>query len=264
MGTWGATENIPEGIAIRFFVGEAEKSTGIVSGSEDDLADLAKQAGIMDTSMIVVMNGVTDNEYPPVRKNAALIENAEKVVSGFENNPEDPSTFQWIYKVDDDAYVNVPTLVRFTRKRNPEGFHVYGERGTGRKEDAVGLLKGGLKKAYCTGGPGYILSRSSLQETAAGMSSCVANAEASEYKDYLWHSDVVIGICVEQQTGQGCWSDGDADYNKHRIFRNNFDNEYPFLKDTELVDTIASHPFKDVSSMLKQHTRYIKLEAKAK
>jgi hypothetical protein len=261
IGTWGAKERIPEGVTLRFFVGaEAEAAAGVVtdSGSEEDIAKLAKYAGIVDTSMIVVMNDVFDDEYPPVRKNAAMIEHVDAIVAGFENDSIAPTKFQWCFKVDDDTYVNFDALIKFIRKRNPEGYHVYGKRGSGRPEDRHGLTKGGLEKPFCMGGPGYILSRPTLRETAAGMSDCVQHADSSPYRDYLWHSDVVIGMCVLQKTGAGCWSEND--YKKHRIFEHNTKKEYPFIKDNALSSMVSMHPFKDVSSMLKQHLRYMKLE----
>lgn len=258
MDTWGKPELVPAGITIKFFVGSAESIGDSYSGSAEDIQNLATSAGIKDTSMIQVMTDVLDHEYPPVRKNSAMIRHLDEIVSMYENDATAASTFQWVYKVDDDAYVYLNGLLRFVKKRNPVGYHVYGERGYGRKEDLDGLNKGGLVKPYCTGGPGYIFSRPTLKRTAAGMDECVQNTDISPYRDYLWHSDVVIGMCVEKQTGTGCWSDGD--YEKKRIFRNNFHHEEHFIPDSKLEWMIGVHPFKEEASMREHHQRYIDMK----
>ena len=259
MKTWGKPDLVPDGITIKFFVGKDDQDDTVESGSEKDLENLARQAGIPDTSMIFVMTDVNDNEYPPVRKNSAMIRHLDEIVTAYENDETAPSTYQWAYKVDDDAYVNLNGLLRFVTKRNPVGYHVYGERGYGRKEDHDGLKKGGMKKPYCTGGPGYIFSRPTLKRTALGMDQCVKNADMSPYRDYLWHSDVVIGLCAEEQTGEGCWSDDD--YSQKRVFRNNYDKDQDlFVPDEKLEWIIAMHPFKDEASMLFQHQRYVNMK----
>eukprot|EP00536_Pseudo-nitzschia_multiseries_P011109 jgi/Psemu1/289499/fgenesh1_pg.363_\ len=256
--TWGNPQNIPEGTLLRFFVGvPPEDSEFYTKSREDDIEHLAKIASIKDLSMVVVMDGVVDDEYPPVRKNTAMIEKMNDIVETFENNTDAPSTFQWIYKVDDDAYVNFAGMLSFIRTRSFEGHHVYGERGTGRKEDHEGLKKGGLVKPYCTGGPGYIMSRETVKATAPRFKECIQEYDSSDYRQYLWHSDSAIGICIFKVTGAGCWDDND--YYTHRFFRHNLNNEDPFISTKHLGETIATHPFKDHSSMAKQHSRYIEL-----
>jgi hypothetical protein len=260
--TWGESGRVPEGVTIRFFVGVADEGAGVVSGSEEDIANLARDAGIMDQSMVVVMTDAVDDEYPPVRKNSAMIRHLEDIVTAFENDATAPSTFQWIFKVDDDAYVHFDGLLKFVKKRNPEGYQVFGERGYGRKEDLDGLSAGGLVKPYCTGGPGYVFSRATLKRTAPGMDDCVQNADSSPFRQYLWHSDTVIGMCIQKQTDAGCWSD--EDYNKNRVFRNNYRHEDPFVEDEKLPIMVSMHPFKDESAMQKHHDRFMKLKAAQK
>ena len=256
--TWGQPQNVPEGTLLRFFVGAPPKDSEYFSKTaEEDKANLAKGAGIKDLSMIVIMNEVTDDEYPPVRKNTAMIENLDKIVDVFESNVDAPSTYQWIYKVDDDAYVNFDAMLSFVRTRSTEGYHIYGERGTGRPEDREGLKHGGLVKPYCTGGPGYVMSRQIVKDTATNFKDCVREFDNSKYREFLWHSDSVIGLCIYKSTGAGCWDDND--YHKHRLFRHNQKKEDPFIASSNLRETIATHPFKDDASMTKQHLRYVEL-----
>jgi len=259
--TWGQPENIPEKISLRFVVGAPpEGSEAFGKSVEEDKAQLAQIAGIKDLSMIVVMSDVVDDEYPPVKKNTAMIEYLNKIVLDLESNVDAPSTFQWIYKVDDDAYVNFDALLSFLRTRSSEGHHMYGERGTGRAEDQEGLKNGGLVKPYCTGGPGYVMSRQTVKDTAPHFKECVNEFDNSKYREFLWHSDTAIGICIYKHTGVGCWDD--KDYYKHRNFRHNHKKEDPFIPSSQLGKTIATHPFKDYISMNKQHLRYVKLSIK--
>jgi len=256
--TWADPFNIPDGILIRFFVGTPPEGNDFyIKSREDDIAYLADISGIKDLSMIVVMDDVVDDEYPPVRKNTAMIENLEKIVEAFENNIDAPTTFQWIYKVDDDAYVNFDGMFSFLRTRSYDSNRIYGERGIGREEDREGLKQGGLVKPYCTGGPGYIMSRKTVMETAPRLKECVDEFDKSKYREFLWHSDSVIGICIYKSTGAGCWDD--RDYYTHRIFRHNLYKEDPFIPTTDLAKTIAIHPFKDHVSMMMQHSRYVDL-----
>jgi Fringe-like len=261
MKTWGDPENIAEGTMIRFFVGSPPEGSEFASNPAADIANLASIAGIQDLSTIVVMDGVVDNEYPPVRKNTAMIENMNSIVEAFEHDANAPSTFQWIYKVDDDAYVNFEAIFSFLKTRSYERYTVYGEQGRGRVEDREGLKNAGLKKPYCTGGPGYIMSRKTVQDTAPHFKECVRFADSSEHKKYLWHSDSVIGLCIYNSTGAGCWDD--RDYSRHRIFRHNLKKEDPFLENYELPQVIATHPFKDEESMMKQHMRYVHISSSA-
>ncbi|KAG7367927.1 chondroitin N-acetylgalactosaminyltransferase [Nitzschia inconspicua] len=257
METWGDPENIPEGITLRFFVGSPPPGSEFVGNPVNDVINLASMAGITDLSTIVVMDGVTDDEYPPVRKNTAMIAHMNQLVETFENDADTPTTFQWISKVDDDTYVNFDAMLSFLKKRTYENYCVYGERGLGRVEDMLGLEKAGLKKPFCMGGPGYIMSRKTVKQTASHFKDCVRNAENSEYKKYLWHSDTLIGLCIYNNTGAGCWDD--RDYDQNRIFRHNYKHEDSFPELEELSRVITTHPFKDEESMVKQHMRHILL-----
>lgn len=259
METWADPTTAPENVVFRFFVGAPPQEDEFYGKPDEDVANLAKIAGIQDLSTIVVMNDVTDDEYPPVRKNSAMFTHMEKIAQSFEDDTETPLKFQWIYQLDDDAYVNFDGLLSFLKtKHSAVGYHVYGERGYGRDADRKGLFKGGLVKPYCTGGPGYLMSRQTLKDTAPNMMDCVRNADESEYRHYVWHSDSVIGICIYNSTGAGCW-DG-SEYEKNRVFRHNLKNEDPFpKKSSELQKVIATHPFKDEASMKKQHSRYMEL-----
>lgn len=101
------------------------------------------------------------------------------------------------------------------------------------------------------------MSRQTVKETAPNFNDCVHEFDNSEYRQFLWHSDSVIGLCIYKSTGAGCWDDND--YYTHRFFRHNLKKEDPFVPTSDLRMTIATHPFKDHSSMTKQHLRYVEL-----
>ncbi len=250
--TWGQPQNIPEGTLLRFFVGAAPPDSEFYGRPlEEDKEQLAKSAGIKDLSKIVIMDDVVDDEYPPVRKNTAMIEYLSRIVE--ETNLD----VHWVYKIDDDAYLNFDAMLSFVRIRSSTGYHMYGERGTGRAEDREGLANGGLVKPYCTGGPGYIMSKQIVMDTAPNFKACVSEFDNSPYREFVWHSDSVIGLCIYKHTGAGCWDDDD--YHKHRIFRHNLKKETVFPPTSALKETIASHPFKSLASMTMQHSRYLEL-----
>jgi hypothetical protein len=256
--TWAQEGQVPDDIDIKFFVGaSSDRDSILVNGSLEDSAALAKRAGLLDLSAIVVMPEVVDDEYPPVYKNSAMIKHLERIAAAKDQETEG-NFYEWIYKVDDDTYVNIPALRQFVESKSAKEFQFFGQRGTGSQEDRQGLIKGGLIKPYCMGGPGYILSRSTLQETARGIDACVEHAELSPMTDRLWHSDVVIGMCVYRKTGIGCW-DGDDHYSQKQKFTHNFKGLENYIADADLVEAVSMHPFKEPGSMLLLHQRYANL-----
>ena len=260
--TWGNPENLPDNISVRFFVGEAAEEV-IDDGShydsltiEQDKIFLARSGGIEDLRSIHVMSNVTDDEYPPVRKTGALIRNLATISM--------KESYDWIFKVDDDTYVNVDGLERFIHSKNATDLSFWGQRGYGRKEDKEGLLEAGMDKPYCTGGPGYIFSRPTLLATAPNIPQCIEEAEKSHLRQFLWHSDVVVGYCTHKTTQLGCWeaASSNSDFTPYSIkdgpFRQNYKNvsaaEFP--TDMELIGTVSVHPFKAKEGMIMLHQRF--------
>ena len=141
---------------------------------------------------------VDDNEYPPVRKNTAMLKFASSLAA--------EKHFDWILKVDDDTYVAVDSLVNFVGKLPEKAAIFMGRRGIGRPEDRGRM---GLESPYCQGGPGYLLSAVALAMVAPKFESCVKEADASMERQFVFHSDVVIGKCVTQHCRIGCWEGRD-------------------------------------------------------
>ena len=256
MNTWA--KEVPVGVTPIFFLGGASAESGIESGSPEDIAELSQVAGISETSSvkIVVMKGVPDDEYPPVYKNTFMLKHLNAIA---EHLDEIGRQVLWVGKVDDDAYLHMPGMVRFLKTRDPTKDAHYGERGRGKVSDKNGLRKAGLTKYYCMGGSGWIMSRSTLRKTVQGMDECVADAYASIYRDSIWHSDTVIGLCVEKTTGGTCWPDDD--YAKVRLFQHNEEvsTSSAVIPDHWLPFMVVMHPFKNPDIMVELYDRYQRL-----
>lgn len=241
--SWGQTSNIPVNVHVRYFVG---------NGTESKL-DLLPHAGLEDADDLVVMTEVEDNEYPPVKKNTNMLKRAQEVILAMEASGD--MDIKYVMKVDDDTYVNFDGLLKFLANRDPtEAHQFWGERGFGYVHDREGLKKAGMNKPFCTGGPGYVLSRETFDDTVQGIDACVHGANISPYREYIWHSDVVIGMCVTRQTGIGCHDN--ADYKQNRVFLNNYGGPENFVMERDLKNVVTMHPFKKEGQMERQHGRF--------
>jgi len=266
--TWGSPGN------TRNF---HDASVLYVVGEEADGLDIRKEAaeaGVDIPTQVLVMDGIGDDEYPPVYKNSGMIERVSLWVKEQERiHNEGKPLFDWMFKVDDDAYVNVPAMLDFIPKtpqpksQNKPDYQIYGRRGSGRPgADRVGLKAYGMKEPYCMGGPGYIMTAVTWHDTAAGMQECLKRYDSSKHRDALWHSDVAIGICVQEQTGTGCWNRHIKGEANSLLFVHNATyqiGDAPYPEDKFLSSTISMHPFKAKADMVRQHKRYQSLKVKA-
>ena len=225
--TWA--KNPPSNVVIRYFVGEATEEK-YVSGSSKDIRSLAEQAGITDLARIIVMNGVKDDEYPLGTKASQVLKHLEKIVRKSER------FIDWIMDVDDDTFVHMDGMVKFLTARN-EHHHQY-----------IGQRVPGLKKPYCNGGAGFALSRSTLKVLAKTIDSCQQSIQAAVLDQERVY-DVLIGICVYNEIGIGCW-DGE-DYNKHQFY-NIFSEEHD---DKDLLHAVTSRAFKHKDDMVNVNQR---------
>jgi hypothetical protein len=68
--------------------------------------------------------------------------------------------------------------------------------------------------------------------------------------------DVIIGICVQRETGLGCWNK--RKYNLD-TFAQNYKGHEHFIDDSELKKTVTLHPFKEEGMMVRHHERFKEL-----
>ena len=131
MSTWA--QHLPPNVDLRFFVAQDMAET--ISNRLESLQIGRVQLETMD---------VPDTEYPPVRRNIAMLTKAASMMDKFD----------WVFKADDDTYINIERLIKFAQRLRADRLHFVGSRGIGRLQDRPFLDLAG--KAFCMGGPGYV------------------------------------------------------------------------------------------------------------
>lgn len=186
-----------------------------------------------------------DTEYPPVRRNLAMLMEAAAMME----------QYTWLLKVDDDTYVDTTRLQRLlTRelKNISSEPHFLGARGFGREKDVPFLDLPESGTGFCMGGPGYLLTKKAMMLVMPHLHSCGDYFSKHEHRDYLWHSDVVISKCVTKWTGLGCWDSGVAKskpYSQGSVFR----QYYPSSTNVVRYDSVTFHPLKTKEGMISYH-----------
>jgi hypothetical protein len=137
MSTWA--QHLPQNVDLRFFV--AQDTAETIWNRLESL-----QIGRVQ---LETMN-VPDTEYPPVRRNIAML---TKVASMMDK-------FDWVFKADDDTYVHIERLIKFAQRLRADRLHFLGSRGIGRLQDRPYLDLAG--KPFCMGGPGYVICKRML------------------------------------------------------------------------------------------------------
>lgn len=246
--TWA--KRLPQDFHVRFFVGDlTEQNISYTAGSDEDIANLAMQAGISDTTKIVVMKGIQDDEYPLVEKAAAVLHHMDKAAIELERQFEN-KTINWFFDVDDDTYVNIGALEAFLAKRDFEQHNYIGRRGMGAMKDREMLRKGGLKQPYCMGGTGILIGRTTFRVLAENIHGCIADAKETQAVVY---DDVVFGMCLQRRANVGCWDDPSY---REDTFVHNFHGSGNVPRNSELHRTITLHPHKIPGLMTKTHERF--------
>lgn len=243
--TWGNI--LPPHVHLHFFVGE-------VSSQEDEEIDvdaqLAAHVGMYRSNQrFRVMKGITDQEYPPVYRHNRMLQEAAATL-------QQMPTIDFVFKVDDDTYVNVQELLKFLKYKDPSKHHFWGEPAWGSPDDRSGIARAGLKKPYCNGGTGYIFSRTTLLAIAPKMQTCVEQADASPYRKYIFWDDVILGLCMQQEIGKGCGND-DVSYNALPLWKLPF---RPLVFDANredrpetMLNSVSVHPLKKPEQMESLH-----------
>ena len=162
---------------------------------------------------IVGLEGV-DDTYPPQKKSFSMLKYMH-------DNYIDQ--FEWFMRADDDVYIKGGRLQSFLRSINSSRALFIGQAGLGTKEE-FGQLSLEENENFCMGGPGIVLSRTTLKRLAGHIDHCLRNS-------YTTHEDVEIGRCVKKFAGISCtWA---FEVNTHFIFLS-FHFFSPFLSQNKI------------------------------
>ena len=231
MQTWG--RELPPNIALKFFV---SASVGL------EAQHIAFSLGFRDIDFVAI--DAEDTDYPPVRRNLAMLMESVALMDGSNGN----KGYTWLLKVDDDTHVDLVRLQQLTydlRGLSSEP-HFIGGRGFGRENDRQFL---GLPSAgFCMGGPGYLMTRKALLDVMPHLHSCGDHYDRHTYREFLWHSDVVISKCIYHWLGLECWDSGVEKVLPFRtaVFQQNYGT-------TTRYDSVTFHPLKSSGEMVVFH-----------
>ena len=251
--TWGNPKALRhfDGINLLFFVGE--------DALEAVRSDLCARAGIAPEA-VVGLPGIRDQEYPPVHKTTAMLQHMAALVGG----SEEERRYEWVMKVEDDTLVNLRTVTETLARLHapPDQELLYlGQRGYGRRGDRLAM---DLKRPFCMGGPGYVLSAAAIARVGPTMRSCATRMKRqSDVTPRHWHSDVIIGKCIYESLDIGCWDEpgpllahGFLRYNDRYFVQRYEGTEFP--QAAALARAWTIHPLKDPKVMRKMYKDMLK------
>ena len=116
---------------------------------------------------IVKLTGIPDHVYPPLKKTFAVM---KYMYQHYTNE------FNWFMRADDDMYMRVDKLKALLSQIHPYDRVFMGRAGTGRKDDLRRLLLLPHER-YCMGGPGIVMSMTTLREVGPHLSNCLDAGE---------------------------------------------------------------------------------------
>lgn len=184
---------------------------------------------------IVGLEGV-DDTYPPQKKSFSMLKYMH-------DNYIDQ--FEWFMRADDDVYIKGGRLQSFLRSINSSRALFIGQAGLGTKEE-FGQLSLEENENFCMGGPGIVLSQTTLKRLAGHIDHCLRNS-------YTTHEDVEIGRCVKRFAGISCtW----AFEMQHLFFHNYKEEKGSFtysLNKVDLSQAITLHPIKEPAHQYRVH-----------
>ena len=135
---------------------------------------------------VVSLDGV-DDSYPPQRKSMMMLKYMH------DHFVDD---YEWFMRCDDDVYVRTDKLREFINKLDSSEDVYLGCAGMA-KTKAKAYLKLGQSENYCMGGPGVVISSSTLRKFVPHIKRCM-NATVTH------HEDVEVGRCLHFFAGISC------------------------------------------------------------
>ncbi len=116
---------------------------------------------------IVKLEGIPDQVYPPLTKTFAVMQYMYKYYT---------NQFNWFMRADDDMYLRVDKLKYLLAQVHPYERVYMGRAGTGRKDD-LGRLYLLPHERYCMGGPGIIMSTTTMGDVGPHLTNCLEAGE---------------------------------------------------------------------------------------
>ena len=128
-----------------------------------------------------------DEAYPPQKKSFLMLKHMHDHYL---------DKFEFFMRADDDVYIRGDRLSDFLHSVNSSKNLFIGQAGQGKKEE-LGLLNLEGEENFCMGGPGMVLSSSTLTKIVPHIGYCLKNL-------YSTHEDVEVGRCVHKFAGISC------------------------------------------------------------
>ncbi|XP_042205381.1 chondroitin sulfate synthase 1-like [Homarus americanus] len=200
------------------------------------IAFFSSEASTTDVDIPLIRLRGVDDSYPPQKKSFMMIKYMAEHFS---------EHFEFFMRADDDIYVRPEKLELFLRSVNSTKAHFIGQAGKGNQEE-FGHLALKNDENFCMGGPGVIMSRSTLLQVAPHVRDCLKNLRST-------HEDVEIGRCVRKYARVPCtWS-----YEMQSILYHNSSGTEAFtgpLKQREVHRAITLHPIKNHTHLYRLHS----------
>ena len=207
-----------------------------------------------------------DDSYPPQRKSFLMLQfMIDHVLDRLDH-------IQWFLRADDDVYIHLPRLERFLNGLNSSQSHFIGQAGLGRGPEFQ-RLRFNRNENFCMGGPGVLISRTTLVRLKGQLADCVQSFAST-------HEDVEVSRCVRSHAQLNCsWS-----FEMQKLFFHNysgpislFDQESDWQANIRpdktdlnhvhepiriLNEAITLHPIKEPRKMLRAHEYFLRQEIK--
>lgn len=174
--TWGM-DAIKSNVSVHFFVPGEENVTELTYFPHTALSEAAS-----------------------ISKVAAVFETLGTIYSRYGTD------YDWIYLVHDDVYVRVDMLLDLLSSLDPKGLVYLGHpsKGHSSENNQFSLLP---HEAFCSGGPGFVLSFATLKLLVPYLPTCLQAVEThnKQHPDQEWVAeDMELGRCISRTIGIQC------------------------------------------------------------
>ncbi|CAF1031184.1 unnamed protein product [Rotaria sordida] len=161
----------------------------------------------IQSCFFIVKLKYVENEYPPQKKSFY----AMKFLYTYYRHRT-----SWILRLDDNAYVNIPDLIKWLKSIDHKRALYIGQGGTGRKSESTIYFP--PKKYFCMGGSGVILSQKTLIQLGPWLDQCFKSELRTN------HEDVELGRCILIHVHIDCTNA----YNSKVLFYHHYGPHYLF------------------------------------